>query len=166
MRSCRSKARSVMDAEHEKKPEGVVHVYDDDLVEEDNQLPRWWLYTLYGAVSFAVFYWYGEQQLKAWEPREAVYQQEMLAIRLEEAKKGGTIPAEALVAFSKTPATVEDGKRVFTSTCAACHRADGGGNVGPNLTDAFWIHGSKPQTIYGCVHDGVPSKGMPTWGPA
>jgi cytochrome c oxidase cbb3-type subunit 3 len=143
-----------------------VHVYDDDLVEEDNQLPRWWLYTLYGAVGFAVFYWYGEQQLKAWEPREAVYQQEMLAIRLEEAKKGGSIPPEALVAFSKTPATVEDGKRVFASTCAACHRADGGGNVGPNLTDAFWLHGSKPQNIYGCVHDGVPSKGMPTWGPA
>jgi cytochrome c oxidase cbb3-type subunit 3 len=152
----------------QKSPEDprVVHVYDGDLREEDNVLPRWWLYTLYGAIVFAAFYWYGEQQLKAWQPRDIAFQQEMLAIRLEEAKKGGgALPPEALIALSKSPATVEEGKGVFTSTCAPCHRADGGGNIGPNLTDDFWLHGSKPQNIWGCVHDGVPAKGMPTWGP-
>jgi cytochrome c oxidase cbb3-type subunit 3 len=60
---------------------------------------------------------------------------------------------------------VEDGKQVFVSTCAACHRADGGGNIGPNLTDEFWIHGDKPQDIWSTVHNGIPAKGMPTWGP-
>jgi len=143
-----------------------VHVYDGDLVEEDNILPRWWLYTLFGAIVFAVFYWYGEHQLNAWEPRDVAYHQEMLAVRLAEAKKAGAaLPPEALVALSKTPATVEEGKQVFASTCAPCHRGDGGGNIGPNLTDDFWIHGGRPQNIFACVHDGVPAKGMPTWGP-
>jgi cytochrome c oxidase cbb3-type subunit 3 len=67
--------------------------------------------------------------------------------------------------MSHTPTAVESGRQVFASTCAACHRADGGGNIGPNLTDAYWLHGSKPENIYSCVHDGVPNKGMPTWGP-
>jgi len=151
---------------HEEKERSTVHVYDGDLIEEDNILPRWWLYTLYGAIVFAVVYWYGEHQLRAWAPRDLAFQQEMIAVRLEEAKKsGGALPPEALLAMSKTPATVDDGKQVFTSTCAPCHRADGGGNIGPNLTDSSWIHGSKPQNIWSCVHDGVPAKGMPTWGP-
>jgi len=97
----------------------VVHVYDGDLQEEDNRLPLWWLYTLYGAIAFAAVYWYGEHQLKAWAPRDVAYQEEMLAVRMEQAKKGGgTLPPEALVALSKAPVTVEQGKEVFTSTCA------------------------------------------------
>jgi cytochrome c oxidase cbb3-type subunit 3 len=150
----------------EKEQTRGVHVYDGDLREEDNRLPLWWLYTLYGAIAFAVVYWYGEHELKAWAPRDVAYQQEMIAVRMEEAKKnGGVLPAEALIAMSKTPATVEDGRQVFVSTCAPCHRADGGGNIGPNLTDDFWLHGGKPQNIFACVHDGIPTKGMPTWGP-
>jgi cytochrome c oxidase cbb3-type subunit 3 len=146
--------------------EGPIHVYDGDLIEEDNRLPLWWLYTLYGAIVFAVVYWYGEYGLKAWAPRDLAYQQEMVAVRIEEAKKnGGMLPAETLLALSRTPATVDDGKQVFGSTCAPCHRADAGGNIGPNLTDDFWLHGGKPQNIFACVHDGVPAKGMPTWGP-
>jgi cytochrome c oxidase cbb3-type subunit 3 len=151
----------------EKKPDGrIVHVYDGDLREEDNQLPLWWLYTLYGAIAFAAFYWYGEHQLKAWAPRDVAFQEEMLAIRMREAKSnGGALPPEALIALSQAPATVTRGKEVFTTTCAACHRADGGGNIGPNLTDDHWLHGSKPQNLWSCVHDGVTAKGMPAWGP-
>ena len=153
-------------SEPDKSERQNVHVYDGDLVEEDNRLPLWWLYTLYGAIAFAVVYWYGEHELKAWAPQDVAYQQEMLAVRMEEAKKSGAaLPPEALLALSKTPATVDDGRQVFASTCAPCHRADAGGNIGPNLTDAYWLHGSKPENIFSCVHDGVPATGMPTWGP-
>jgi cytochrome c oxidase cbb3-type subunit 3 len=157
-----------MSRDENEEPAGApaAHVYDGDLVEEDNALPAWWLYTLYGAIAFAVLYWYGEHDLQLWAPRDVAFQQEMIAVRLAEAKKGGgALPPEALIALSKTPATVEDGKQVFVSTCAPCHRADGGGNIGPNLTDDHWIHGSKPQDVWSSVHDGVPAKGMPTWGP-
>ena len=70
-----------------------------------------------------------------------------------------------LATIAKDPATLAQGKDVFVSTCAPCHKPDGGGNIGPNLTDAYWIHGSKPTDIYRTVTEGVPAKGMPTWAP-
>ncbi len=145
--------------------EKIVHTYDDDIQEQDNRLPLWWQYTLYGAVVFAVFYFYGEHKIGAWKSRADAFDQEMAAARIEDAKKSGKMTSEVLVAMSTRPATVRDGQQVFATTCAPCHRADAGGNIGPNLTDGFWLHGSKPENIFTCVHDGVPGKGMPTWGP-
>jgi cytochrome c oxidase cbb3-type subunit 3 len=143
----------------------IVHVYDGDLVEHDNKLPLWWQYTLYGAIVFACVYWYGEMKLGAWKSRSENYDQEMVAARIAEAQKGGAMSPEALVAMSRDAKTVETGKQLFTSTCAPCHKADGSGNIGPNLTDDYWLHGSKPSNIWTTVHDGVSAKGMPAWGP-
>ncbi len=145
--------------------EKVVHIYDDDIVEHDNRLPLWWQYTLYGAIAFAVVYWLGEHQLGAWLSQRDKFDQDMIAVRLEAAKKGAGMTPDVLIAMSRSPKSVDDGKQVFTTTCAPCHRADGGGNIGPNLTDDYWLHGSKPENIFSCVHDGVPGKGMPNWGP-
>ncbi|HEY1960606.1 MAG TPA: c-type cytochrome [Polyangiaceae bacterium] len=145
--------------------EKVVHTYDDDIHELDNRLPVWWQYTLYGAIVFAIAYWFGEHQIRAWSSQRDRYDKDMIAARLEAAKKGAGMSSDALVAMSRSEQTVRDGKQVFQSTCAPCHRADGGGNIGPNLTDAYWLHGSKPENIFSTVHDGVPAKGMPTWGP-
>ena len=64
----------------------------------------------------------------------------------------------------KEPAALASGKTVFGAYCVACHGPDGGGVIGPNLTDAFWIHGGSPSAIYATVHDGVLAKGMPAWG--
>jgi cytochrome c oxidase cbb3-type subunit 3 len=72
---------------------------------------------------------------------------------------------EALRALAKDKGTVDQGKQVFVQTCAACHRQDGGGVVGPNLTDDFWLHGAAPDKIYKTIAKGVPEKGMPAWGP-
>lgn len=145
---------------------GQVHLYDGDLREEDNVLPFWWLCTLYGAIMFAFVYWYGEHELNAWSSREESFKQEMVAVRMKEAASAGAdVSPETLIALSKTASSVSEGQQVFTSTCAPCHRADGGGNIGPNLTDEFWIHGGKPQDIFKTVREGVPAKGMPTWGP-
>ena len=54
------------------------------------------------------------------------------------------------------------------SSCRPARRAtarDGGGNIGPNLTDGYWLHGGQADDIYKIVTEGVPGKGMPTWGP-
>lgn len=147
------------------KKDAVVHIYDDDIVEHDNRLPLWWQYTLYGAIVFAICYWVGENGLGAWASQRESYDEQMVAARLEAAKRGGSMTPDVLVAMSRTPKSVDAGRTVFTTTCAPCHRADGGGNIGPNLADAYWLHGNKPENIFASVHDGVPAKGMPTWAP-
>jgi cytochrome c oxidase cbb3-type subunit 3 len=142
------------------------HVYDG-IVEHDNKLPLWWQMTLYGAVAFAMIYWFGRRLNVIPSPDQA-YALEVAAQRAADAdaaRKRGTIDDATLATLGRDPATVARGKAIFTTTCAPCHRADAGGIIGPNLTDAYWIHGSKPTNIFHCVDDGVPSKGMPTWGP-
>jgi cytochrome c oxidase cbb3-type subunit 3 len=146
------------------EPGTTVHVYDD-IVEEDNQLPRWWLGTLFGAIAFATFYWYGDQELQRVAFAAGVYEDQMIAIRLAEASRGGGMSPDALLALARPTGHGRRGKEVFASTCAPCHRADGGGNIGPNLTDEFWLHGSAPDKIWKTVHDGVPAKGMAGVGP-
>lgn len=146
--------------------EGEVHEYDG-IVEHDNKLPLWWQLTLYGAVVFALVYWF-ERRLDIMATPEQAYARVMAiqhAADAEQARRRGTIDDAMLSTLGRDPATVSQGRAVFVSTCAPCHRADGGGNIGPNLTDAYWIHGSKPLDIFRTVTEGVPAKGMPTWGP-
>jgi cytochrome c oxidase cbb3-type subunit 3 len=147
-------------------PGTVVHRYDD-IEEHDNRLPRWWLFTLYGAIAFSALYWFGEQKVRAFRtPREA-YDVTMREERMAQARSGGgKAPSpEALSGLARDAEVVARGRTLFASTCAACHGPEGGGGIGPNLTDEHWLHGGKPENIYACVHDGVPAKGMPSWGP-
>lgn len=147
--------------------ERVVHEVDG-IQELDNRLPRWWLGTLYGSIVFAVVYWFGWQVLHIAETPRQAWDREVAVARAKEAAAAmalGELTPEALETMARSADVVEQGKQLFTSTCAACHRADGGGLIGPNLTDAFWIHGGGPTAIFGRVKDGVPDKGMPAWGP-
>ena len=144
----------------------VVHTYDG-IEEYDNRLPLWWQYTLYGAVVFALVYWFDYSVLKVHLSPKGEHDAamaEIAAVNAERARAAGPVDGNMLVTLSKDPKTLVDGKATFTTVCATCHRADGGGNIGPNLTDAFWLHGSAPEDIYKCAHDGVAAKGMPAWG--
>jgi cytochrome c oxidase cbb3-type subunit 3 len=141
------------------------HVYDD-IVEHDNELPLWWQLTLYGAVVFALVYWFGRRFEAIPSPAQA-YETEIAAQRAAAAEHARSSPvsSEMLATLARDAATVAQGKELFVTTCAPCHRADGGGSIGPNLTDEYWIHGDSPAEIYRTAYDGVPAKGMPTWGP-
>lgn len=145
----------------------VIHEIDG-IQEYDNKLPNWWLYTLYATMVFAVGYWFHYHVGQFGEGPEAQYQAEVAKANAEQAariKAAGVMTPEALVALAKDKGTVEQGKQVFAATCASCHRQDGGGVVGPNLTDEFWIHGGAPERVYKTIKDGVPDKGMPAWMP-
>jgi cytochrome c oxidase cbb3-type subunit 3 len=147
-------------------PGAEIHEYDG-IIEHDNKLPLWWQLTLYGAIVFALVYWFG-RRLDAIASQNQIYAREVAvqrAAEAEAARQRGTIDDSVLMTLSRDAATVADGKALFTTTCAPCHRADGGGNIGPNLTDAYWIHGGKATDIFHTVREGVPAKGMPTWGP-
>jgi cytochrome c oxidase cbb3-type subunit 3 len=147
--------------------EPVTHHVYDDIVEHDNKLPLWWQLTLYGTVLFGIVYWFGRRYDAIQSPAQA-YQSDVAAQRAADAERArarGKVDDAMLSTLAKDPATLAVGKEVFVTTCAACHKPDAGGNIGPNLTDAYWIHGNKPTDVYKTVSDGVPAKGMPTWTP-
>lgn len=151
-----------VDAEGTPLPDQVIHEYDG-IQEYDNQLPTWWLYTLYGAMVFAVGYWFTYHVFQGADLPMQAYRKE-IAAAAEREGKSVVLTSPELVALSKDLTLVKDGEKLFSTTCAACHGPKAGGTIGPNLTDEFWIHGGAPTKIYGTIHDGVLAKGMPAWG--
>lgn len=141
----------------------VIHEYDG-IEEYDNDLPLWWLVTFIGTAVFAVGYWVVYESYHSFDHPRDEYAKVAAAAK-EQKKAAGPVSAAALLAMSKDAKAVEAGKQTFTTTCAACHKADGGGAIGPNLTDSAWIHGGKPDEIYETVSEGMPDKQMPPWGP-
>jgi cytochrome c oxidase cbb3-type subunit 3 len=152
----------------EKDPLLLDHDYDG-IRELDNQLPRWWVWLFWGCNAFAVFYLgyyhvFARGDLASKGQMQAEYQAEMLI--------GNEIKARAVAEFeskmvslepSTDAAVLAEGKNTYTQLCAPCHRPDGGGLVGPNLCDDYWIHGSNYVDNLKTIWNGVPAKGMVTW---
>lgn len=146
--------------------EKIVHEYDG-ILEADNHLPRWWLFTLYMSIGFSALYWLSYEAFEVLESPSAAYAAEQAraaAAEAEKLKAMGAANDENLVAMAKNAAAVTEGKEVFLKNCASCHSPTGGGGIGPNLTDAAWLHGGKPMQVYASVKDGVTKNGMPAWG--
>ena len=141
-----------------------VHVYDD-IVEMDNPLPRWWLLTFFGTIVFSAVYFYHFEVFKTGPSPD----QELAAEQLAEAKArlaSGKVDAaspEALLAMAHDDTAIREGAATFQQLCASCHGDLAEGKIGPNLTDAYWLHGSKPEAIYSTISKGFPDKGMPAW---
>jgi cytochrome c oxidase cbb3-type subunit III len=98
-------------------------------------------------------------------PRET-FQMEMAAAaeaQLARMSTGGPTD-ESLALMATIPAKVAEGRKIFEQYCVVCHADQGQGLVGPNLTDNFWLHGSKPMDLHKVVTSGVPAKGMAAWG--
>ncbi|MBK7859897.1 MAG: c-type cytochrome [Archangiaceae bacterium] len=140
------------------------HAVFDGIEEEDNRLPAWWLAILFITIVFGFGYWFVYHSTTLLETpnrefaRLADEQKKKLALQ-------DPISDASLQALAHDPHAVAEGQKVFTTICVACHKADGSGNVGPNLTDRYWIHGNKPTNLYQAVMTGFQDKGMPPWGP-
>ncbi len=145
--------------------EEILLGHDADGIKElDNNLPRWWVWLFYLSIAFAVvylcyFHVFGIGSLSADE-----YKAEMA--------KGEQLKAAAAEKFQAELDTLEpstdeiiiaQGNQTYTTLCAPCHRADGGGLVGPNLCDDFWIHGETFADNLRIIIDGNPVKGMIAW---
>jgi len=146
-----------------KEPLLLDHDYDG-IQELDNQLPRWWVWLFYITIIFSAVYLVYYHVTRTGDLSAAEYAKEM--------KAGEQIKAAAMGKFETSIATLqpstdavslEAGKQTYAKFCAPCHRADGGGLVGPNLTDDYWIHGSNYCDTVKIIWDGVPAKGMITW---
>jgi len=146
-----------------KEPLLLDHEYDG-IRELDNKLPRWWVWLFYITIIFGVIYMLIYHVLHIANLQVAEYDQEM--------KTGAAVKNAAMSQFeagipaltpSQDQVVLENGRQTYTKFCAPCHRADGGGLVGPNLTDSYWIHGSNFTDNVKVIWDGVPAKGMITW---
>jgi cytochrome c oxidase cbb3-type subunit 3 len=140
------------------------HVYDG-IQEYDKRLPNWWLFTLYGAIVFSIGYW---SLLHHWrikgdpgdELKKAMEKNTLIA-----ARSSGALNDDQLWQMSRDQSVISAGRAAFETTCASCHLGDLNGKIGPSLRDDIWLHGDKPAEIIATISNGVPAKGMPTWGP-
>jgi cytochrome c oxidase cbb3-type subunit 3 len=140
------------------------HEYDG-IQELDNPLPGWWLATFYGTIIFAAIYYvyYTFMGGLSLADELKVAMTEVKAVQSATAANV-KMPTEDELAAKFTPEVVAQGKAVFAERCAACHTATGGGLIGPNLTDNYWIHGAgKRADIYAVVYGGAPNTAMIAW---
>jgi cytochrome c oxidase cbb3-type subunit 3 len=140
----------------------IQHEYDG-IQEYDNPMPRWWLLTFAGTVIFSVLYLFNIGPIGNGKGRIADYNESMAQYAAQHPEPVGDVTTAQLMALANDAGAVEAGGKVFASYCSSCHRADGGGMIGPNLTDDYWLHGATPENIHTVVADGVLDKGMPPW---
>ncbi|HRN58541.1 MAG TPA: cbb3-type cytochrome c oxidase N-terminal domain-containing protein [Agriterribacter sp.] len=139
------------------------HEYDG-IRELDNRLPPWWLYGFYATIIFGVIYlWRYHVSYSAPLSKEEF---EISVKKADEAVKAylaqkGELVDENTVTVSVDAADLAEGKKIYTAACVACHKDDGGGMVGPNLTDDYWLHGGDVKSIFKTIKYGV--NAMPQW---
>jgi cytochrome c oxidase cbb3-type subunit 3 len=136
----------------------------DGIVQRHTPIPRWWKWlfalTVIWGLLFALWHVMGGGTT----PREA-YEAELAAHAERRTAAYGTLAAdEATILASMSDETAMLGmSNLFGSKCAPCHRADGGGSIGPNLTDAYWLRVGNVTDIAHIIREGVAVKGMPGW---
>lgn len=143
----------------------LEHDYDG-IKELDNNLPPWWVYLFYACIIFGVVYMVRFEVLGA-DNQEMELKKEVAQAKIDIAEYMKTAPDmmdEKTVTLLTDPADLAAGKEIFTTNCAACHRADAGGQIGPNLTDDQWILGGGIKNVFHTlVNGGRDGKGMISW---
>lgn len=141
------------------------HTYDG-IRELDNFMPPWLKYVFYLTIMFAVVYFVNYSVLGIGKTQLEEYEAE-LAIAAVEAEQRQLLAAftidETNVRFDASGPSVKAGMALYENNCIACHALDGGGGVGPNLTDDYWIHGGSIEDVFRIVKYGVIEKGMIPW---
>lgn len=142
------------------------HNYDG-IKELDNHLPPWWTGLFLGTIAFAIVYLLFYHVFNTLPSQQAEYDTEV-AIAQEQLKKLQAANPVAAIDETNVETTTDalalaEGKQIFLNTCASCHRKDGGGDIGPNLTDDYWKHGGTIKDIFKTVRHGVQGTNMIAW---
>lgn len=133
--------------------ETTGHVWDGNLAENNNPLPRWWMGLFYLTIVFGVVYLALYPGMGSWKgafgwSQLNEYQAEMDAGEKQYGPLFNKFLAMGIPEVAKDPQAKEIGQRLFLNSCAQCHGSDAQGNTGfPNLTDKDWLYGGDPQTI-------------------
>jgi cytochrome c oxidase cbb3-type subunit 3 len=139
------------------------HEYDG-IRELNNRLPPWWLYGFYASIVFAGIYLWrfhvshtAPSSKEEYEYAVANAEQEIK----EYLKAKGDAVDENTVVLLTTTDDLAAGKTIFVKSCAACHKETGAGDVGPNLTDNYWLHGNDIRDVFKTIRYGI--NAMPQW---
>ncbi len=150
----------------EQEGEIVLDHNYDGIQELDNNLPPWWVYGFYATILFAVVYmaryhiFDGINQDEEYVVAQAIAQQE-----IEEYKKTAKDLVDVnTVEYLTDASDLKAGEMIFSGNCVACHKVDGGGGIGPNLTDDHWILGGGIKNVFNTISEGGRAgKGMVAW---
>lgn len=143
------------------------HVYDE-IVENNNPMPGWWVWLFIGTVIFAGIY-YIHYTFGGGDSLKQEFDLAMNELKQVQAQNGtgmqSNVSDEALALIGKDPNALALAGKVFSEKCSMCHGAELQGVIGPNLVDKYWINGKGThKDIYNLIANGVPEKGMPAWG--
>ncbi|MFN7329685.1 MAG: cbb3-type cytochrome c oxidase N-terminal domain-containing protein, partial [Bacteroidota bacterium] len=147
------------------KEESITFAHSYDGIKElDNHLPPWWTGLFVVTIIFGVGYLLFYHVFDTLPSQKAEYDNEV-AIAQEQLKKLQAANPVAAIDENNVEATTDalalaEGKQIFLNTCASCHRKDGGGDIGPNLTDDYWKHGGGIKDIFKTVRHGVQGTNM------
>lgn len=150
----------------EQEDEIILDHNYDGIQELDNDLPSWWLYGFYVTIVFAGAY-LAYYHIFDGQTQDEEYLAEVTKAHeeLEAFKKANPDLIDASTVELLTDASdLEAGESIYMTSCVACHRADGGGSIGPNLTDEHWILGGGIGDVFNTISEGGrDGKGMVAW---
>jgi cytochrome c oxidase cbb3-type subunit 3 len=151
----------------EKSEDELILEEDFDGIKElDNPTPPWYNFIFYITIVAAILYLLNYHVFKIGSLQAAEYTNAVAESKAEVdayLKKSGNAIDENSVVLLTNKKDIDEGAVIFQEKCAVCHLADGGGLVGPNLTDNYWIHGGDVKSIFKTIKYGVPAKGMISW---
>mgnify|MGYP000045820614 CR=1 FL=1 len=136
------------------------HVWDGDLREMNNPLPRWWVWLFVITIVFAAIYLTLFPGLGSYEGRlgwtaRSQHSAEMKAGSDETAPLYAKYAGMSFADMNRQPQAMAIGERLFMNNCAQCHGSDARGSKGfPNLTDKDWLYGGTPELIVQTITEG------------
>jgi cytochrome c oxidase cbb3-type subunit 3 len=149
----------------ENNDSNVNHVYDG-IIEQNNAMPTWWVWSFILTVIFGFLYWVhysltgGPTLMDEFQADLAAYEQKVAAAQ----NTAQVETEETLEKYMKNDAFIATGGKIYAEKCSMCHGAELEGKIGPNLVDNFWIHGKGTRMdLVQSVAKGIPAKGMPPW---
>ncbi|MEM9935557.1 MAG: cbb3-type cytochrome c oxidase N-terminal domain-containing protein [Bacteroidota bacterium] len=159
--------RKLTDAVPVEKEADIDMGHDYDGIRElDNNLPPWWKIGFYISIAYAIIYMFmfhfsGNEWSSIQE-----YEEEMAAAELAKEAYLKTVANrvdESNVSRVVDAARIANGAGIYVAKCAVCHGQQGEGVIGPNLTDAYWLHGGDVKDVFKTIKYGVEAKGMIAW---
>ncbi|OIR00080.1 Cbb3-type cytochrome c oxidase subunit CcoP [mine drainage metagenome] len=136
------------------------HIWDEDIREMNNPLPRWWVWMFIITIIFALFYLAAYPGLGSYAGKLGwsevnQYDKEVAAANKALAPLYARFAAMPVEELAKDKEAKAIGERLFMNNCAACHGSDARGSRGfPNLTDNDWIAGGSPEKIQETITNG------------